>query len=261
VLYRAYCRQARTVVVAARWTQRDVIAQYGLPAEKVHVVTPAPHTAPYVEPTSAELDTTRRKLGLPETFVLYPAQTFPHKNHLALLEAIARLRDRHGLNVPLVCSGRKNDFYSQIERRIRALHLESQVFFPGFVSPLELQCLYRMTRAVVIPTLFEAASGPLWEAFLAERPAACSNVTSLPEQAGGAAIVFDPGDINAIADAVRRLWTDESLRETLVARGRQSVARFTWDSTARHFRALYRKVSGRGLTDVDREILSAPPLL
>src|SRR4029077_12189294 len=91
--------------------------------------------------------------------------------------------------------------------------------------------------AVVIPSLFEAASAPLWEAFLAGVPAACSNVTSLPDQAGDAALVFDPDDIDAIGEAIRRLWFDEQLRERLITAGHRRVQEFSWGRAARLFRA------------------------
>ena len=106
---------------------------------------------------------------------------------------------------------------------------------------------------------FEAASGPLNEAFMAGAPAACSNVTSVPEQAGDSALVFDPHCPDQIADAIFQLWTNPNLRQTLIARGRANVARFTWQKTARHFRAHYRKLANRPLTDEDQELLTAPP--
>jgi glycosyltransferase involved in cell wall biosynthesis len=99
------------------------------------------------------------------------------------------------------------------------------------------------------------------EAFMAGAPVACSNVTSLPEQAGDSALVFDPYHPPDIADALWRLWADDSLRQTLIARGKQNVSRFTWARTARHFRAWYRKIAHRPLTDEDRALLSARPML
>jgi glycosyltransferase involved in cell wall biosynthesis len=114
---------------------------------------------------------------------------------------------------------------------------------------------------VAIPSLFESNSLPLFEAFQAGVAALCSNVTSLPEQAGDAAIVVDPRDTGAIASALERLWNDAPLRADLGERGRRQVARFTWDRTARHYRAVYRRLAGRALTDEDKAILNAPPLL
>ena len=121
--------------------------------------------------------------------------------------------------------------------------------------------MYRLCRCVVIPTKFEAASGPLWEAFAAGVPAACSNVTSLPDQAGDAALLFDPCQPEEIAGAIHQLWRDEALRRSLVERGKRNVARFTWERTARIFRAHYRRIANRCLSEEDHTLLAAPPLL
>jgi glycosyltransferase involved in cell wall biosynthesis len=259
VMLRRFCEQASVVSVTSSWVKGDLMAQYGLAAEKVAVVPLTGSLGAYPTPSDDDLAAARAKFGLPaDGFVFYPAQTWPHKNHLALVEAIARLRESRGVAIPLVCSGHRNEHYEVIRTRLIELGLDDQVKFAGFVSPVELQSLYRLCRCVCIPTLFEAASGPLNEAFMAGAAAACSNVTSLPEQAGDAALVFDARRVEAIAEAIERLWTDEPLRRMLAERGRARVARFTWHRAARHFRALYRRIGGRELTRNDREILAAP---
>lgn len=255
IAYRTFCRRSRMVAVANRWMQRDVARHYGLTDEQVRVIPLAPPLAVYPTPSDENLAAVRSAYRLPEAFLLYPAQTWAHKNHLGLLDALALLRRRRGLVTPLVCCGRQNGFFPVIARHVRALHLEDQVRFVGFVSPLELQCLYRLSRAVVVPTKFEAGSFPMWEAFLAGVPVASSTVTSLPEQAGDAALLFDPDRPEEIAEAVARLWTDAELRGTLAARGRERVGRFTWDRTARIFRAHYRRIAGRPFTGEDVELL------
>jgi glycosyltransferase involved in cell wall biosynthesis len=254
--YRGLCAQATVVAVSSNWTKNDLIGSYGLSADKIQVVPLAPLLSAYAEPDAADIATVSAKFGLPESgFAFYPAQTWPHKNHLMLLEALAELK-RDGLEVPLVCSGVQTEFYARIDDRAHELGIDDQVSFLGYVSSLELQCLYRLSRCVVIPTKFEAASFPLWEAFLAGAPAACSTVTSLPEQAGDAALLFDPDDPEEIAAAVRSLWADETLRDTLVTRGHEKVARLSWTRTARIFRALYRKTAGRELGSEDRVLLA-----
>ncbi|HYE17133.1 MAG TPA: glycosyltransferase family 1 protein [Tepidisphaeraceae bacterium] len=259
VMLGSFCHQARVVSVTSSWVKRDLTAQFGTPPEKIAVVPLTGSLGAYQPPTDAELAATRAKFALPDAFAFYPAQTWPHKNHLALLDAIAHLRDHHNLRVPLICSGHQNHFYPTIQKRIADLNLTDQVHFPGFITPNELRALYQLCRCVVIPTLFEAASGPLNEAFMAGAPAACSNVTSLPEQAADAALVFDPRDPAAIATAIARLWTDPTLRRTLADKGRARVARWTWARAARHFRALYRQIGGRALTAEDRAMLGATP--
>src|SRR4051812_33670582 len=261
-MLRSFCEQAAVVSCTSSWVKRDLIRQFGLADTKVAIVELAGALSAYPTPVSDDLADTRRKFDLPaEGFVFYPAQTWPHKNHLALIEALAMIRQRHGVTIPLVSSGNRTEHFAAIERRAEELGLRGAVRFVGFVSPLDLQCLYRLCRCVAIPTLFEAASGPMNEAFMAGAPVACSNVTSLPEQAGDSALVFDPRKPEEIADAVWRLWSDEALRRTLVERGRVNVSRFTWRRTARHFRAWYRKIGGRALTAEDRKMLAARPML
>lgn len=260
VMLRSFCTQARVVSVTSSWVKRDVVTQYGLPDDKVYVVPLTGALGAYPTPTDADLAAVRAKFDLPEAFVFYPAQTWPHKNHVTLLEALALLRAQ-GLDAPLVCSGRQTEYFPTILRRAADLGLSvpGQARFLGFVSPLELQVLYRLCRCVCVPTRFEAASAPLNEAFMAGAPACCSAVTSLPEQAAGAALLFSPDSPAEMAAAIRRLWTDAALRTDLAARGRARVAEFTWPRAARHFRALYRRLAGRPLTDEDRRMLSAPP--
>jgi glycosyltransferase involved in cell wall biosynthesis len=247
------------VSVASSWVKRDVQSHYGLPADKVQIVPLAPVVREYPEPTEKVIREVREKHGLTSEFAFYPAQTWPHKNHIRLLEALAILRDRHGVVVPLVCAGRLNSFYPQIREAADRLSLTNQVKFLGFVTPVEIQCLYKLSRCAVIPTKFEATSSPLWEAFAAGAPAACSAVTSLPEQAGDAALLFDPDDANEIADVIRRLWSDGALREILAARARERIAGLSWDSSARLFRAHYRRIGGKTLNAEDVGLLREAP--
>jgi len=104
----------------------------------------------------------------------------------------------------------------------------------------------------VIPTKFEAGSFPVWEAFSAGVPVACSNITSLPEQAGEAALLFSPDRHDEIADAVRRLWTDEDLRKNLIGLAKSKISNLSWEKTARLFRSQYRMLSGKPEFQEDR---------
>jgi glycosyltransferase involved in cell wall biosynthesis len=260
-VYGSLCDQATLVATTSTWVKTDLEHQFGLDPAKVRVVPLAPVLDAYPEPSDADLARLKEVHSLPSKFLLYPAQTWAHKNHLGLLNAVAILREQRGLAVDVVCTGHLNDFFREIDHHRRRLRLEEHFRFLGFIAPLDLRALYRLATGVVVPSKFEAASGPLWDAFLAEVPAACAAVTSLPMQAGDAALLFDPDDPARMADALHRLWTDEALRQTLVARGRENVSRFTWERTARHFRAYYRQLSGRPLSDEDREMISAPAVL
>jgi glycosyltransferase involved in cell wall biosynthesis len=256
--YRRFCAEASLVVTSSSWARDDVAAHYGVPAGRLAVIPPGPPTVEYAPPTPERLEAVRRTLALDGPFAIYPAQTWPHKNHIGLLRALRLLKDR-GLRVPLVAPGRRNEFFPRIERAVRTLGLSDQVRFVGFVTGEELQCLYRLARAAVVPTLFEAASFPVMEAQLAGVPVACSRVTSLPRQVGDTALLFDPADPARIADALERLWRDDALRADLAARGRENAARFTWARAARTFRAHYRRLAGWAMSDDDRRLVAADP--
>lgn len=259
-VYRAYCEQATTVVVMSQWGRDDIAREYGLPDSKLAVVPWAPMLPEYPVPDAATIEATTARHNLPARFAYFPAHTFPHKNHLGLLGALARLRDGAGLDVPLVCSGRRNEFYRVIRNRVRDLGLGDQVRFLGYVSPIEVNVLYRTCHAVVFPTLFEGWGLPVSEAFVAGVPIACSRVTCLPEQANGGALLFDPLDQADIARAIAEIWQNDDLRARLVARGRERVARLSWDRTAAMFRAHYRKAAGRPLTGPDLDLLQVAPI-
>ncbi|HEX8250966.1 MAG TPA: glycosyltransferase family 1 protein [Pyrinomonadaceae bacterium] len=259
IVYPAACRAAETVVVASGFVKQDVMQSYGVAENKVQVIHWAPPETNLEKFSVDEARLLSAKYELPAApFVLYPAMTWEHKNHIRLLEAIALLRERENLRINLVCTGHKNAFWTNIERRLGELRLEEQVKFTGVVSHRELSALYLRAQFVVIPTLFEAASAPLFEAWQHNAAAACSSVTSLPEQAADAALLFNPFSVEEIADALKRMATDEGLRRTLRAKGTRRLADFSLERTARAYRAVYRKISRAALSNEDRRILSLP---
>lgn len=258
--YRALCAQAACVIVATSWAKHDLMAQYGLDEAKIEIVPVPPVVEGYVPPTAEEVAQCARKHGLPGRFIFYPAQTWAHKNHLRLLEALALLRAR-GHVVNLVLTGASTNEFRRIEGRIDALGLRAQVRHLGYVSPLELQALYLLCRCLVFPSTFEGWGMPIAEAFRLGCPVACSNVTSLPELAGDAALIFDPYRPASIAEAVERLWVDDQLCRTLVARGKGRVASLSLERMARTVRAHYRRLGGRSLDADERALLAAAPLV
>src|SRR5262249_54403569 len=155
-----------------------------------------------------------------------------------------------------VCTGSLHErFWAQIASLISQLGLDKQVCFLGFVPQGDLRALYRLARCLVLPTLFEANSLPIFEAWLDGAPVVCSNVTALPEQIMDAGLLFDPLDVTSMADAIAKVFTDAHLREDLRAKGRHRLADFDWKRTARAYRAVYRRTAGQRLSQEDRLLL------
>ena len=206
-MYRICSERATYLLVASTFVRDDVIAAYDVEPERVAVVPPGVPTALHATPPDVG------PADVP--FALYPAQPWEHKNHLRMLEAIALLKAR-GTEVPVVCPGPPNPHQQDVQRRARELGLDPFVRFPGYVTDRELAALYQQARCLVFPSLFEGFGFPVLEAFTAGLPVTCSSTTSLPELAGDAAILFDPTDVEAMADAIERVWTDDELRTHLV---------------------------------------------
>ncbi len=254
-LYGAGCREARAVVTDSRWVKNDVARQYSVPPQKIFAIPMGAPTELYAAITPERLDAVAHRFQLSQPFALYPAQTWEHKNHLRLLEAMALLRERDGVVVNLICTGKQNNFWHALETRRHALGLDAHARFLGFVEPLELRALYHLAQFVILPSLFEGGGLPVLEAFREETPVACAAVTALPEYAGDAALLFDPLSVESIADAWHRMGTDADWRATLVRRGAQRVREFTWERTARAYRALYRQLAGQVLSTDEQRLL------
>jgi glycosyltransferase involved in cell wall biosynthesis len=245
-VYRAGCNFAQALIVNSDWIKADVVRQYQVDPQKIQVVAEAPPASTSADLSEAVLAEIRTKYQLEEQFLFYPGVTWPHKNHLRLFEALAYLRDRRGLRLQLVCTGsRYEPFWSSILEGIQDCSLESQVRFLGHVPHRDLCGLYRLATAMVLPSLFEANSLPVFEAWLEGTPVVCSNATGLPEQVDDAAVLFDPVDHVSIADALAVIATQPTLRATLRARGHRRSKDFSWEQTARAYRSIYRRVAGR----------------
>jgi glycosyltransferase involved in cell wall biosynthesis len=164
--------------------------------------------------------------------LLYVARLeHPGKNHVALLEAYARLR-AEGVRHKLVLAGPRWNGAEAIDAAVASLGLGEHVVFTGFVAGDDLPGLYAGASVFVFPSLYEGFGIPLLEAMACGTPACVANTSSLPEVAGDAALLFDPRDPRDIADAIHRLITDDVLRARLRARGLKRCGEFTWERSA-----------------------------
>jgi glycosyltransferase involved in cell wall biosynthesis len=159
-------------------------------------------------------------------FLLYPANFWPHKNHRALFEALQVYRQAHAdIDVSLVCTGAPNALMQSLKTLAESLLPSGSVVFAGYLASEELAALFEACQALIFPSLYEGFGMPVLEAMARGKPVLCSNVTSLPEVAGDAAIYFDPTDPRLIAEAINVLGNRETIVE-LVGRGRKRAETF-----------------------------------
>jgi glycosyltransferase involved in cell wall biosynthesis len=246
--YRFACNCATKVAVGFPWVLEDLVENFGLSRSKIALIPWGGPSALNELPTDQDVVRVRERYGLPRRFAFYAASPWPHKNHVNLLRAIHVLKQR-GSELTLVLSGGENVYnsksWSELRRTTSALHLDDRVKFVGYVATEDMRAMYRAASLVVVPTLFEAGSGPLAEAWVDDIPAACSDVPMLRSQAEDAAVFFDPLNPEAIASAMQRLDEDPKLRKLVVEAGRQRNAYYTWERTAHGYLDLYRELAAR----------------
>lgn len=244
-LFGSGCRQAAMIVTASRWVKNDIVRQYGIAPERIAVIprTPTLHVTEDARDVSLPA-------CLPERFALYPSVTWPSKNHLRLIRALARLRDEQDLKVNLVCTGLNNTAnFPEIENELARLDLKSQVTFLGVVPREQLVALYGRASYLIHPSTFEGLGLPLLEAFQYGLPVLSSTAACKPEVVGDAAILFDPFDERDIATAIETAETYPALLDRLREAGRRRLKESfpSPGEMADMFLTVYRKAAGRTL--------------
>ena len=228
-------RGATRVVAISEHTRGEVVERLGVEPERVDAI----HLGVDLERFAPEGAAAVRR-DLPERFVFYPANAWPHKNHERLLEALARAEDRE---LGLVLSGQPYRRGEELARRARELGLGDRVRHLGFVEAAELPGLYRRALGLVFPSLHEGFGMPPLEAMASGCPVAAARAASVPEVCGDAALLFDPRDVDAIAAAIDRLAGDERLRRDLRERGLSRAREFTWEAAARRHEEAYERAA------------------
>ncbi len=256
-MYALWLNTCTEVEVPSYASKDDLVRYLDVPTEKIMVVPKASPTELAPPLDAYTLSSIRQNYDLPKFFVLFPAQTWPHKNHIRLFEALAFLRDEHNLCLPLVCTGYQNNFWPTLKAKLQELQLTQQVRFLGFIPSNHVCALYHLAEFTVFPTLFEGGGFPLLEAFRERSPIACSHIPVLVEQAGNAAAFFDPASIEDIARALLQLHNDSVMRDQLCERGIVRLRQYSWDHTARTYRALYRRLGGYPVTAEDSTLIEA----
>jgi len=240
-LVAAAARRAHAVIAVSHASQRDIIAQLGLPAARIRVIhEAAPADFRRVEPERA--DEVRRKYGLPERFLLYLGGFDMRKNVSTLLAAFAIVL-RGIPSATLVLAGRLPERESALvpdpRRFARELGIESDIYFTGWVEERDKPALYSAAVAFVFPSRYEGFGLPVLEALACGTPVITSGVSSLPEIVGQAGILVSPDDVAGLAAAMARLWQDATLRERLRGEALAQAARFSWQRTAQATAGVY----------------------
>ena len=234
--------RATRVLTVSETSKRDILRYFRVPESKIDVIHNAIDERLGEAPSAEDVAQVRERYQLNDPFVLYAGNIKPHKNLERLIESFHTLR-RGGLEqAKLLIIGDEVSKYATLRRAVHQHKLHKHVRFLGFVPDKTLASLYRLASVFVFPSLYEGFGLPPLEAMAAGTPVITSNVSSLPEVVGDAAILIDPYEPDEIAHAMRRVLTDEALRDDLRARGLARVKEFSWDRSVRRVREIYGEV-------------------
>lgn len=225
-IYTRVSARAGRIICESEYVKADIIRFYGVAADRIAVIPAPPHGNFLATPGEAELQSVRRRLHLPRRFLFYPAHFWRHKNHMRLIEAFRDV-SREVADLGLVLTGKKQEAYPSTMRAIDEFDLREKVIHLGYVTLEDIQAIYHLATALVMPSLFESISIPVYEAFQAGTPVAASNILALPEQVGDAGLLFDPTSVPSIRDAILRIVDDPVSAQMRARRARERMAAMT----------------------------------
>jgi glycosyltransferase involved in cell wall biosynthesis len=235
----AATKRSDRILTVSESSKRDIIHYFNIDPEKIVVVYNALDERFGTEPAPEEIARVRERFQLDHGFVLYVGNIKPHKNLVRLIEAFEALRREGFDDLKLLIIGDEISKWPALRRAVHRLKLHKHVRFLGFQSDETLASLYRLAAVFVFPSLYEGFGLPPLEAMASGTPVVTSNVSSLPEVAGDAAVLVDPYDAMAIKDGIKRVLTEPALREDLRQKGMRRAREFSWERSVARTREIY----------------------
>lgn len=236
-------KKADRIITISEYSKSEIIKHVGYPEEQISIASPAvDHNNYYVKRDK----TIVRKLGIPDNYkvILYVGSEQPRKNVPFLFEAISQLKKKLPeikllkIGTPQVPGARE-----KLIKLTETLGIQNEVIFVGYVSENDLTEYYNAAELFVFPSLYEGFGLPPLEAMACGTPVITSNLTSLPEVVGDSAITADPYDVNAFAEAMYALLTDEKLREKIMSKGLKRAKLFSWEKSAQETLKAYKSLA------------------
>jgi glycosyltransferase involved in cell wall biosynthesis len=235
--------RSNRILTVSETSKSDILRRFRVPADKITVVYNAIDERLSEAPPDEAFERVRIRYQLRDPFALYAGNIKPHKNLERLIDAFDRLHRQPGFDgLRLVIIGDEISKYQGLRRAVHRHKLHKHVRFFGYVPVDTLSVLYRLASVFVFPSLYEGFGLPPLEAMASGTPVVTSNVSSLPEVVGDAAVLVDPYDPDSIADGMKQALTDSDLRDRLVERGLAKVREYSWERSVARIREVYEEV-------------------
>ena len=230
-------RKARRILTISNSSRNDIISEYGVSKDNVVVTHLGIKKTMSFSPHIYSMTQLKAKYGISDNFVLFVGTLQPRKNIKRLIEAFGQVikerKEEKSKEIDLVVIGRKGWLYEEILTAPKELGIEERVKFLENVQDDELPFFYKHARMFVLPSLYEGFGLPVLEAMKHDCPVITSNVSSMPEAGGDAALYVDPENVEDIAKKITKLLDDDKLRRELIEKGKSQVKKFSWEKTAK----------------------------
>lgn len=235
--YTVGLRRAAYIITGTKAGKEQIERFYQVPSQRIKVLPfPTPQFVSDANPVSHE--EFLKKYNIPNNYLFYPAQFWPHKNHVGLLLTVKYLREHYGLNFSAVFVGSEKGNQTYIKQLVNELNLSQQVHFLGFVPREDLVSLYRNAFALAMMTFCGPDNLPPLEAFALGCPVVASAVSGAKEQLGDAALLFDPKEPEQVANAIKLLVDQPELRQSLIERGYERASQWTGEQYIKEMLAI-----------------------
>jgi glycosyltransferase involved in cell wall biosynthesis len=234
-------RRAHHVLADSQATKDDLIELYGVAPAKITVILSGVDARFQPVEDSSTRAAIRAKYAIGDKPYIFAIGTVqPRKNYARLIQALAQVRAVH--DVILVIAGGTGWLEDEMYRILDALNMRDHVRLIGFADDDDLPAFYSEAYCLAFPSLYEGFGLPILEAMACGTPVMTSNISSMPEAAGDAALLVNPADTDEIANALLRLIADTELRAQLIQRGIAQAKRFTWDKSAAQLAGIYDEI-------------------
>lgn len=235
--------KADKIITVSKNTKDDLVEIFNYNPEKIVVIYNGVDSSYRIINDEKLIYDVKDKYDTGEEFLLYVGNIKPHKNIPSLLKALDKLNK----NNKLVIVGKRDNAYDEIFDVIKEHDLSDRVIFTGFVSDEDLILLYNAATLFVYPSLYEGFGLPPLEAMASGTPVITSNLSSLPEVVGDAAITVDPYNINELANEINNVLSDKELQKVMINKGLKRAKEFTWEKTACETIKVYEEVLNKKL--------------
>ena len=242
--------RADLVIASSEAARKDLMNDFKVNENKIQVINNSFDEKFFQDASIGEIQKVKDKYGIKGEYILFMNTIKPLNNLTRIIEMFAKLKVVLASKKPkshyhLVLAGKDGWMAHQIHRIARDYGLKNRIVFTGYIPPKDLNALFGGADVFIFPPIYEEFGAPVLEAMACGVPVVCSNVSSLPEVAGDAALLVNPYDTNAMMEAVLRILEDQNTRAELKRRGREQARKFHWEKTAMQTLNAYRRLESK----------------